>query len=420
MDKREFIKKAAAFGMTMPFAWESFARSFEEVTDLNGADLAREDPFWERMRREYFLTPDYVNLESGYYCMLPMPLLDRYLEHVRTVNREASYYMRKKQSKDKAHMIELLAREADCSTHELSITRNTTESLDLVINGIHWNKGDEAIMALQDYGAMLNMFRLMEEKHGIKLRKVSLPNDPKTDEEIVELYRSQITPKTRLLMVCHMVNITGQVLPVRKICDMAHALGVQVMVDGAHSFAHVPTSMKDLDCDYYGTSLHKWLSAPLGNGLLYVKKERIAELWPLLAEDKKEPGDIKRLGHTGTTPVHTILGIKDAIDHLHMIGLPRKTERLRYIQRYWSDRVRELPGVIVNTPTDAQRSCAIANVGIEGIPPKEMADRLMKEFNIWTVGIDRPGVEGCRITPNVYTTTAELDQLVDAIKKLSA
>lgn len=419
MHKREFLKKAATFGLTVPFGWDAFARSFEEVSNLGPAELASEDAFWENIRNNYLLTPEYINLESGYYCMLPEPLLEKYIYHIHRVNREHSHYMRKSLNKEKKQIIDRLAIESGCSPDELAITRNTTESLDLVINGIHWKKGDEAVMALQDYGAMLNMFRLMEERYGINLRKVSLPNDPQSDDEIVDLYRSQITEKTKLLMVCHMVNITGQVLPVRKICDMAHGLGVQVMVDGAHSFAHVRTSMRDLDCDYYGTSLHKWLSAPLGNGLLYVKKERIPELWPLLAEDKKEPGDIKRLSHTGTTPVHTMMGIVDAIDHFHMIGAQRKTERLRYLQRYWSDRVRDLPKVIMNTPRDPDRSCAIANVGIEGIPPKQLAQSLMDEFNIWTVGIDRPGVKGCRITPNVYTTTSELDALVDAITKLS-
>ncbi len=239
-------------------------------------------------------------------------------------------------------------------------------------------------------------------------------------EEIVDLYASAISDKTRLLMVCHMVNITGQILPVRKIADMAHARGVEVMVDGAHTFSHINFQMKDLDCDYYGTSLHKWLSAPLGSGMLYVKKEKIDKVWPLLAERDLEPNDMGRLNHIGTHPVHTDLAILNAIEYQNTIGLDRKEARLRFLQHYWTSRVRELPRVVVNTPAEMSRHAGIGNVGIEGIEPAELANRLMNDYRIFTVAINRPGVSGLRVTPNIYTTTKELDAFVHAIKELSA
>jgi selenocysteine lyase/cysteine desulfurase len=275
-------------------------------------------------------------------------------------------------------------------------------------------------MAEQDYGAMLNHFKYIGKRFGVVNKMVSLPNHPKNDDEIVALYASAITTKTRLLMVCHMVNITGQVLPIRKITDMAHARGVEVMVDGAHAFSHISFQMKDLDCDYYGTSLHKWLSAPLGAGMLYVKKGKIDSVWPLLAEDDREPGDIHRLNHTGTHPVHTDLGILDAIEYQNAIGLERKEARLKYLQHYWTSQLRDHPRVIINTPADMNRHGGIGNVGVEGIEPSTLAKTLLDDYQIFTVAINRSGVQGLRITPNVYTTTKELDALVVAIKELSA
>jgi len=266
---------------------------------------------------------------------------------------------------------------------------------------------------------MLNHFKFIERRFGTVNKLVSIPNHPQDDAEIVNLYASAITDKTRLLMVCHMVNITGQVLPIRKIADMAHARGVEVMVDGAHAFSHIDFNMKDLDCDYYGTSLHKWLSAPLGTGMLYVKKEKIDSVWPLLAERELEPNDIGRLNHIGTHPVHVDLAILDAIEYQNAIGLGRKEARLKYLQHYWTSQLRGHPGVVVNTPADMSRHGGIGNVGIEGMEPADLASRLMDEYRIFTVAINRPGVRGLRITPNIYTTTAELDALVHAIRELS-
>ena len=223
---------------------------------------------------------------------------------------------------------------------ELIITRNTTESLDTVIAGFDWRSGDEAVMAAQDYGAMLDMFRLQARRYGVVNRVVSLPMDPRSDEEIVQLYESAITPRTRLLMVCHMVNITGQILPVAKICDMAHGHGVPVMVDGTHAFAHLEFAIPDLRCDYYGSSLHKWLGSPLGAGILWVRRDRIAPLWPIYGDSGFADDDIRKLNHTGTHPVHTDLAINDAIEFHESIGVARKEARLRHLQRYWTDQVR--------------------------------------------------------------------------------
>jgi selenocysteine lyase/cysteine desulfurase len=419
MNKRTFIKNAAMLGVVGSTPFQSLDYWLDQFSSFTATELADEESFWEGIRKGYRLKSDYINLENGYYSILPQEILDKYLEHIREVNYQGAYYMRTVQWENKKKMVSKLAALAGCSEDELIITRNTTESLDTIIGGFPWKAGDESIMAQQDYGAMQDMFRLVAKRHGVVNKVISLPNHPASDEEIVNLYANAITDKTKLLMVCHMVNITGQILPVRKICDMAHSRGVQVMVDGAHALAHIRFSIPDLHCDYYGASLHKWLSVPLGAGMLYIKKENIAALWPLFADGDRREDDIARLNHTGTHPVATDLTIADAIDFYTTLGAERKELRLRYLQNYWTSRVRNIPNVILNTPADPARSCAIANVGIRNKKPQDLAETLLKKYKIYTVAIDGAGVHGCRITPSIYTTLKELDVFVNALTELS-
>lgn len=417
MDKRTFIKNISVFGAGLQ-VMNHLDKWISKYESISAGQLAEDEIFWEGIRKGYRLKPDYINLENGYYSFLPQETLENFIQHIREVNYQGSYYMRTVQWDNKRAMATKLASLAGCSPDELIITRNTTESLDMIIGGMDWKAGDEAVMAEQDYGAMLEMFRQVAKRFGVINKIISVPNHPASDEEIVNIYANTITPKTKLLMVSHMVNITGQILPVQKICDMAHSKGVPIMVDGAHAFAHFRYSIPDLHCDYYGTSLHKWLSVPLGAGFLYVKKENISKVWPLLAEGDRKENDISRLNHTGTHPVHTDLAIANAIDFHLKIGAERKEARLRYLQHYWSDKMRELPHVIINTPADPVRSCGIANVGVKGMKPADMAKTLLEKYKIYTVAIDYANVQGCRIAPNVYTTPKELDQLVKALSEL--
>ena len=420
MQKREFLKGLTGLGLSTPLTFNHLDELMSSIGHLSDDALATHEDFWLKIRADYRLKSDYINLENGFYGIMPKYIEDHYIDHLKEINFQGSYYMRTVQMKNKKTSAARLSKMAGCLPEELIITRNTTESLNLIIQGQKWKKGDEAIMALQDYGAMRNQFRLMERRFEITVREVSIPNHPKNDEEIVALYESVITPKTQLLMVCHMVNITGQIMPVQKICDMAHRYGVRVVVDGAHAFGHIQFSIEDLHCDYYGTSLHKWLTVPLGAGFLYVKKDQIAGVWPLFAEDSRDPEDISRLNHVGTYPVYTDLAIINAVDYHHKIGGSKKEARLRYLQKYWTDQVRDLPRVVVNTPVESNRYCAIGNVGIETIEPADFANELLNDYQIWTVAINRPGVRGLRITPNLFTTLKELDVLVKAIKELSA
>jgi selenocysteine lyase/cysteine desulfurase len=420
MNKRSFIKTSALTGAGIALGMDSLAKHFASKSSVSPILLAEDEAFWSSIREQYLLKPDYINLENGYYNFIPQPLLEKFIGHVREVNYQGSWYMRNHAVDNKKKVIEKLAAMVGCSAEELTLTRNTTESLDIVITGKHWQAGDETIMAEQDYGSIIEALKHVSNRYGVVNKMISVPNHPSSDEEIVNLYANAITPKTKLILVSHIINITGQILPIRKICDMAHAKGVEVLVDGAHAIAHFQFKISDLNCDYYGSSLHKWLSTPLGAGLLYVKKERMPDIWPLIVGWEKDPYKMLRISHTGTHPAHTDLTIADSIDYYNMIGAERKEARLRYLQQYWTSRVRNHPKIILNTPADPKRSCGIANVGIEGMKPGDLAKRLLEEHKIFTVAIDGANVFGCRITPNVYTTIAELDQFVAALKKLAA
>ena len=416
MNKRAFLRTmgGASLGMLLG------DRLWAQYAELPPRALAEDEPFWALIREKYRLKPDYINLENGYFSMQSQPVLEAFVSRVREINFEASYYMRTRQFDDKLAARTQLAHMAGCSPDELIITRNTTESLDTVIAGIDWKPGDEAVMAEQDYGAMLDMFKLQARRHGIVNKVVSLPIDPASDDEIVRLYERAITPRTRLLMVCHMVNITGQILPVRAIADMAHHRGVDVMVDGAHAFAQLDYRIPDLGGDYYGASLHKWLGTPLGAGILYVRAGKIADLWPVFADASMADTDIRKLNHTGTHPVHTDLAIENAIAFHDGIGTQRKEARLRYLQNYWTGRVRDTPNIVLNTPADPRRSCAIANVGVRTMAPAVLAKTLLQKYKVWTVAIDTANVHGVRITPQVFTTTKELDTFVGALKEIAS
>lgn len=373
---------------------------------------------WNKMRKAYRLSDAYINLENGYYNIAPTDILEHQIRQIKQLNLTGSHYMRTTMSSQREATRLSMAQFLQVPVEELIITRNTTESLDTIISGYPWQKGDEAIMAKQEYGSMLDMFKQQARRFGMVNTFLDIPLHPVSDEEIVDLYRKAITPRTKMILVSHMINITGQILPIRKICDMAHEHGVKVLVDGAHAIAHFVFKISDLNCDYYGASLHKWLSVPLGAGILYIKKENISEIWPLFGEAAYGDDDIRKLNHTGTMPIHIENSIPFAIQFYNSIGGKRKEERLRYLQRYWSDKLRGRKGIIINTPEAPERSCGIANIGIEGMTPAKLAETLMKDHKIWTVAIDSAGVKGCRITPNVYTTTDELDQFIKAIETI--
>lgn len=417
LSKRQFLKNITGLSALSVL---NFDELFAKNIQTSAFNLAQDEDFWLQIRKAYQVTQDFIHLENGYYSLASEEVLEAYIKYLRTINEVSSYYMRTRQFDDKLLSRKQLSEILGCSFEEIIITRNTTESLDTIIAGINWKSGDEAVMAEQDYGAMLDMFKLQARRYGTVNRVISIPNHPKSDEEIVALYENAITPKTRLLMVCQMVNITGQIMPVKQIVEMAHRHGVEVLVDGAHAFAQLDFKISDLGgCDYYGSSLHKWLGNPLGAGILYVRKDKIKQIWQLYGETGFADDDIRKFNHTGTHPVATDLTIQDAIKFHRKIGIKRKEARLRYLQNYWTEQVRNHPNIIVNTPQEPMRACAIANVGIKDIPPAELAKTLLGKYKIFTVAINYANVFGVRVTPHLYTSTAELDTFVKALKEIA-
>lgn len=416
LNKRQFMQSLTGL---IGLSQSNIDALLSSIHSQTPEQVAQDEAFWGELRKGFTVTKDFIHLENGYYILASNEVLEAYIQHIRDINAISSRYMRTRQFDDKLAVRKQLAELVGASYEEVIITRNTTESLDTIISGIDWKAGDEVVMAMQDYGAMVDMFKQQARRYGIVNRIISIPNHPSSDEDIVALYENAITPKTRLLMLCHIINVTGHILPVRKIADMAHAKGVEVMVDGAHAVGHFDFKLPDLHCDYYGSSLHKWLGCPLGAGMLYVKKDKIKQIWPLLGETGYPDDDIRKLNHTGTHPVHTDLALADAIKFHQKIGIARKEARLRYLQTYWTSQVRNHPGIVVNTPADPARHGAIGNVGVEKLKPAELAKTLMERYKIWTVAIDYANVHGVRVTPHLFTTTQDLDALVKALKELA-
>lgn len=425
--RRNFIRKTgnATLGLSAlvtfnPLFAQRVETASKKIAHLNAKDAAQDEDFWYQVQKAYRQSPRFINLESGYFSPEPLEVLESQFDNIKMINEQPSFYMRRKQWDDKKEIKQQLAEFAGVSADEIVVTRNTTESLDTIILGMDLKQGDEAIMTNQDYGSMLEAFAMRAKRFGIVNKVISIPLHPKNDHEIVDAYEKAITNKTKVILVTHLINLTGQILPARKIADLAHAKGIEVIVDAAHSFAHLDYKIPELDCDYYGASLHKWLSCPLGTGIMYMKKEKIAKTWPLFGDVKQPVDSIRKFEHIGTHPVSTNLTIAAAIKFHNSIGSKRKEERLRYLKNYWVNKVKDMPKVIINTPFEDQRSCGLGNFAIEGMPPGAVADYLYNRHKIFTVAINREAIKGVRVTPNLYTTLPELDLLAKAIGELSA
>lgn len=386
----------------------------------SASELAKDESYWQQCSRNFRPAADFINLEYGYFCPAAASTLEVEIQGSREINARASYFMRKERLAELEATRSDLADLAGVSSEEVCITRNTTESMNIVIQGIDFEPGQEIVYSDQDYGSMVEALKQKAQRDGVVLKQVPIPLHPLTDEEIVDVFASAITSQTRLLHVTHMINLTGQVLPVRKICDMAHAHGVEVLVDSAHAFAHIEYRVPDLNCDYLGTSLHKWLCSPLGMGLLYVKKEKIPQVWGLMGDTVRKRDDIRKLERLGTRPYNHHRGLREAIRFHDAIGASNKYERLRYLNTYWTQRFRSSERVFLNTPSDPNRYGAIANVGIDGVDPVELGNFLLDRYAIFTAPIaGHPVVKGVRITVGLPTPLRHLDRLIEGIEAAS-
>jgi len=314
---------------------------------------------------------------------------------------------------------EKLADLAGCHANEIAINRNATEALNTVIYGLDLTRDDEVIGTKQDYPNMIYAWKQRALREGIRYTQLNFDFPIENDEAIVETYEQAITPKTKLLHVTHVINWVGQIMPVKKIVQMAHKKGVEVLVDGAHSFALLDFKIPDLECDYFGTSLHKFLSAPIGSGMLWIKKDKIEKIWPLLCNDKPRSGDIRKFESLGTRSFPIEQGIGEAINFHNGIGAKRKEERIRYLKDYWASKAKNITAVKIHTSLKAQYSCAICGVSVNGMTPGELDNDLFEKYKIHCTNINWENIHVVRITPHVYTSIKDVDKLVRALEEIA-
>lgn len=424
--RKNFIKKTAVAGTGLALTAAGFPAVAEFELALPFAndsadDLVTNEDYWDMVRMYFPRTGDFINLENGYFSPQASSTLRFHQNREQYINNSSSWYMRQEQQAAFEKVRSELAEFLGVISEELAITRNTTESLNNIICGYPWKAGDEVIIGNQDYGSMTAAFHQMAARYGIVVKTAEVPLHPSSDGEIVDAYLKLATPKTKLLHLTHLINLTGQVLPVAIIADKAHNLGIEVVVDAAHSVAQLDFKIPDLRADYVAASLHKWLCCPLGIGMLWMKKNHIQKIWPLLAPEGQHDDNIRKFQQQGTRAVQSVEAISQAIAFHNRIGSKLKQDRLKYLMNYWAFAVASIPKVRIHTPwNDNDRNSAIANFSVEGYSPAELAKKLLQEYKIFTVAIDHSAVKGVRVTPHLYTSKKDLDALIDAIRKIAS
>ena len=398
--------------------YESVKAAGGKVDGLTPIQAASDEDYWAEISNAFTISRTNLNLNSGWTSPSPQMVADAY---VRYKHQEASisHTMWQLLGPQAETIREGLAAMFGCDSDEIAVTRNASESLQILLFGLDIRPGDEVITTTQDYPRMLNALRQREMREGPRLKLVKIPIAPKSTEQIVDALESAITPQTRLILVSHMINITGQIMPVREICDMARSRGIETVVDGAHSFAQLDFKRDDLQCDYFGSSLHKWLYTPKGAGLLYVKRDKITNVWPLMASEDAMKADIRKFEEIGTHSSATRLAIGEALMFHEAVGPKRKEERLRYLTAYWMDRLSELPAVSFNTSFDPKQFCAIGNFQIDGGDVTKITEHLFSKHKIIATPIVHEEFTGIRITPNIFTSLRDLDRFCKVIETLA-
>tara|TARA_B100000287_G_scaffold336315_1_gene322001 strand:- start:1181 stop:2437 length:1257 start_codon:yes stop_codon:yes gene_type:complete len=416
VSRRDFIHKSIAAGSLFPLFSMDYKKN---KIDLNAK--YRDEKYWNDVANMYHQNINFINLESGYFSPSPESVKNYWVGFVNEINESPSYYMRTRQTEMREKVRNKLANYAGIQSDELVLTRNTTESMNIIIQGIKLDKGDEILRTNLEYPNIIQALDMRERRFGTKVRIVDVPIHPKNQQEIVDKVISAVNKKTKVILISHMVFLNGQVFPVKEVCAKARELGLETIVDGAHSFSHVDMDISEIGCDYYASSLHKWLGAPLGNGLLYVKKGNVNRLWPLYGDTAYEDDNIMKLEHLGTRPCSDQNGIIPAIDFNLEIGKKEKSKRLKFLQMRWASELKEKKNIILNTPLEEGQSYGIANVGVKNLPPSKLADKLFDDHNIFTVPIDDDrGIRGVRVSPNLYSTVEDIDKFIEAMLKIAA
>ena len=422
-NRRNFLQKAGIFSATAFLsslakpAWSrNLDNALQSAKKFTPEELAMEEDFWYYIQQSFTVSPSLINLNNGGVSPAPKTVQDAMKRYYDYCNEAPSYYMWRELDKGREPLRKNLAKLAGCSPEEIAMNRNASEGLETVIFGLPLKAGDEVVAAKQDYPNVINAYKQRELRDGIKLVWINLELPSEDENYLVQQYVSAFTAKTKVVNITHIINWNGQILPVKKIAQEAHKRGIEVVVDGAHSFMHFNFTIPELEADYFATSLHKWMYAPIGSGMLYVKKEKIKNIYPLFAtSDNPLKDDIRKFENLGTRPFFIEQAIGKAIEFHEMIGSERKEKRLHYLKNYWMEKVKQLPGIKINTSLHPKWGCAIGNVGFEGKKTADLDSFLADKYRVHVVGIEWENIHGIRVTPNVYTTAKNLDTLVEGI-----
>jgi selenocysteine lyase/cysteine desulfurase len=392
----------------------------KKISSLTPEQASGDEDYWTVIQQSYTVNPNIINLNNGGVSPSPKVVQDALERYNRLSNEGPSYYMWRILDQGREPLREKLAELAGCDPNEIAVNRNATEALNTVIFGLNLKAGDEVIGTKQDYPNMINAWKQRATREGVIYTQINFNFPIEDDDTIVKAYEKAITPKTKLLHITHVINWVGQIMPVKKIAKMAHAKGLEVLVDGAHSFGLIDFKIPDLDADYFGTSLHKFLSAPIGSGMLWIKKDKIKNIWPLVSNDKPNSDDIRKFETIGTRSFPIEQAIGEAINFHNAIGPKRKQERIHYLKNYWASAVKQNPKVKIHTSLNPKYSCAICGVSVNGLTPSELDTQLFNNYKIHTVGIIWENISCVRVTPHVYTTLKDMDKLIRAINEIAA
>jgi selenocysteine lyase/cysteine desulfurase len=418
--RRGFLGLAAA--STAAFRDDTIATVFAAGRAAGSAipeAVAADEGYWGEIQQAFTVNRSYVNLNNGGVCPSPRVVQEAMKRYLDLSNEAPVYTMWQLLEPQVESVRRELAREFGCDPEELAITRNASEALEAVQLGLSLQRGDEILTTTHDYPRMLTAWRQRERRDGVVLKTISFPFPPASLDELYERFERAVTPRTKVIHLCHITNLTGQIFPVKRICQMARARGIEAIVDGAHAFAHFPFKHEDLDCDYYGTSLHKWLFAPHGTGFLYVRRAKIPQVWPLFAAEAKQDADIRKFEEIGTHPAANHNAIAEAITFHRGIGAERKAARLRHLRDRFLKRLAASPKVKVHTSFEPSMSCGIGNLQVVGVDSEALAKHLFERHRIIVVPIKHAEFEGLRVTPCVYTTLDEVDRFAEAVERVA-
>jgi selenocysteine lyase/cysteine desulfurase len=415
MNRRYFLRSTVALA-----AADSAARVSAAVGAHSGApeQLAADEDFWREIQLAFTLDRNIINLNNGGVSPSPRVVQEamrRYLEYSNTAPAQTMWAVLEPEIEAVRRR---LAGSFGCDPEEIAITRNASEALETCQLGLDLKPGDEVLTTDHDYPRMITTWRQRERRDGIVLKFVSFPAPPPSLDDLYDRFERAVTPRTRVIHLCHITNLTGQIFPVKRICRMARERGIEAIVDGAHAYAQFPFQHADLDCDYYGTSLHKWLLAPHGTGFLYVRKSKISKLWPLMAAPPEMAGNIRKFEEIGTHPAANHNAIGEALTFHEGLGVERKAARLRYLRGLWTERLGGLKGARLLTSSDPAQSCGLGTIGFAGKRAAELSEQLWKQDQIMTTPIEHKDFDGIRITPNIYTTRKEIDVFCSAVERL--